>query len=120
MVKLFVGGLPFEVKEIDLAKLFIEFGNISTIKVVRDRQTRKCKGYAFIEMEQEEAADQAIAQLNNKFEYEGRILSVNKVEEKAAPSAPAPYRPKPYTPRTSSANNRTDAPGRPRRPRKIN
>lgn len=48
LVKLFVGGFPLVIDELELAKLFGPHGDISTIKIVRDKKTRICKGYAFI------------------------------------------------------------------------
>ena len=47
MVKIFIGGLPDNIQEMDLAILVSLHGRVETIKVVRDRATGKCKGYAF-------------------------------------------------------------------------
>jgi RNA recognition motif-containing protein len=87
MVKLFVGGFPLEITELELAKLIAPFGDIGTMKIVRDKQTRKCKGYAFVEMMTDEGADQAILNLDG-VEMDGRVLTVKISEEVAAtPSA---------------------------------
>lgn len=51
MHKLFVSGFPLEITELELAQLIAAHGDISTIKIVRDRKTRICKGYAFTEMQ---------------------------------------------------------------------
>jgi len=59
MVKLFVGGFPLDMEEMELAQLFGPHGDISTIKIVRDKKTRMCKGYAFIEMPDRIAAENA-------------------------------------------------------------
>lgn len=86
MLKLFVGGFPLEITEMQLAQLIAPHGNISTIKIVRDRQTKKCKGYAFVEMATEEDAAQVAAALDGEM-MEGRELSVKIAEDRPAPSA---------------------------------
>ena len=56
MIKLFVSGFPLDITEIELAKLIAPYGDIATLKIVRDKKTRICKGYAFVEMETKEGA----------------------------------------------------------------
>ena len=85
MVKLFVGGFPLDITEMTLAKLFSPHGTVSTIKIVRDRKTGTCKGYAFIEMATEDDAINAIASLNG-VPMGDRELNVKISEEK--PAAP--------------------------------
>lgn len=87
MAKLFVGGFPLDIDELTLVKLFAPYGDVSTIKIVRDRKTHICKGYAFLEMVNEEAAENAKSALNGT-EVSGRELKVNIVEEKKT-TAPA-------------------------------
>lgn len=53
MVKLLVGGFPLEITEMMLAQLIAPRGNISTIGIVRDRQSGNCKGYALVEAQQD-------------------------------------------------------------------
>ena len=84
MYKLFVSGFPLEITELELAQLFAPHGDISTIKIVRDRKTRICKGYAFIEMQTFEDAVNASEALNGA-QSGDRYLTVNHVEEKPAP-----------------------------------
>ncbi|RFZ92864.1 RNA-binding protein [Mucilaginibacter conchicola] len=48
MKKLFVSGFPLGITELELATLIAPYGDIDTIKIVRDKKTKKCKGYAFI------------------------------------------------------------------------
>jgi RNA recognition motif-containing protein len=83
MVKLFVGGFPLDIEEIELAKLFAIYGDISTIKIVRDKKTRVCKGYAFIEMLNRAEAENAAEALDGTL-MNGKPLTVN-VNEDAAP-----------------------------------
>lgn len=117
MFKLFVSGFPLEITEMQLAQLIAPHGNIGTIKIVRDRQTRKCKGYAFVEMLTQEDAAQAAAALDGE-DMEGRELTVRLAEER--PATPPPRRPS-FAPRpnprpNTNYNNRED--DRPKRPRK--
>jgi len=80
MVKLFVGGFPLDMEEMELAQLFGPHGDISTIKIVRDKKTRMCKGYAFIEMPDRIAAENAAIALDGAI-MRGRPLKVNLQEE---------------------------------------
>ena len=80
MVKLFVGGFPLDLEELELAQLFGPYGDISTIKIVRDKKTGICKGYAFIEMPDRIAAENAAIALDGAF-MRGRQLKVNLQEE---------------------------------------
>jgi RNA recognition motif-containing protein len=80
MVKLFIGGFPLEMEEIELAKLFAVHGDINTIKIVRNKITRVCKGYAFIEMTDRAGAENAVSALNGTL-MTGKILTVNINEE---------------------------------------
>ncbi len=75
--KLFVGNLPFQTTEADLESLFSASGGVSTVTVMRDRETGRARGFAFVEMATDEAASHAIDTLNNS-SYGGRNLSVNE------------------------------------------
>ncbi|QJD95759.1 RNA-binding protein [Mucilaginibacter robiniae] len=103
MVKLFVGGFPLDITEIELAKLFYPFGDISTLKLVCDRKTRICKGYAFIEMVSEQDARNAVAGLHD-MPMGDRSLTVKFAEENAKPTqSPRSYAPKSNNAKPSSA-----------------
>ncbi|TKC08089.1 RNA-binding protein [Pedobacter polaris] len=88
MVKVFIAGFPLHFQEIELVQLIAIYGEVVTIKIVRDRQTQKTKGYAFIEMADSESAENAIAALSGT-KIGDRELILNKVPEKEAPS-PSP------------------------------
>lgn len=92
MVTLFVGGFPLDMEEIELVKLFMPFGQVSTIKIIRDKRTRVCKGYAFIEMTDQAGAEEAIANLNGRTMGD-RDLAVKIREENEKPK-PKPFFPK--------------------------
>jgi RNA recognition motif-containing protein len=80
-MNIFIAGLSFKVNDADLSNLFEEYGTIRSARVITDRQTGKSKGYGFVEIDDEEAANQAIAELNGA-EYDGRTLSVSEAREK--------------------------------------
>ncbi len=82
MKNLFVGNLPFSVTESDLRNLFEEHGAVERVTVVTDRDTGKPRGFAFVEMTDEAAADKAISALNGR-ELEGRALSVSEARPRA-------------------------------------
>lgn len=80
LVKLFIGGFPLEISELELVQLVSPYGEVSTIKLVRDKATRKCKGYGFLEMVSREAAENAILNLDGAVMGE-RVLTLNIKEE---------------------------------------
>lgn len=84
MVKLFIGGLAENIQEMDLAVLVSLHGKIETVKIVRDRSTGKCKGYAFIEVASIEDGKNIISMLNNET-YKGNVITVKISEEAPAP-----------------------------------
>lgn len=85
--KLFVGNLPYETMEQDLETLFGQAGEVETVTVVRDRMTGRARGFAFVEMKDEEGAQKAISDLHGH-QLGGRPLTVNE----ARPPAPRPFR----------------------------
>jgi RNA recognition motif-containing protein len=81
--KLYVGNLPYQTTEADLQALFEASGAVASINIVRDRATGQMRGFAFVEMADATAAQQAINDLD-KHSYGGRNLTVNE----AKPMAP--------------------------------
>ncbi len=77
--KLYVGNLPFQTTESDLQTLFETVGAVSTINIVRDRATGQARGFAFVEMSDDEGAKRAISELD-KHQYGGRNLTVNEAK----------------------------------------
>ncbi len=74
--KLYVGNLSYEVGEADLQALFAEAGTVKSVAVIMDKFTGKSKGFAFVEMADEAAMQNAITTLNGR-EFKGRALTVN-------------------------------------------
>ncbi|UKT65690.1 RNA recognition motif domain-containing protein [Pedobacter mucosus] len=83
MVKLFIGGLSENIQEMDLAIFVSLHGRVETIKVVRDRATKKCKGYAFLEIFTLDDAKNIISTLNGET-FKGNTITVKLSEEEPA------------------------------------
>lgn len=80
-MNIFVGGLPFKVDENELRGLFEKYGELTSVKLIIDRQSGRSKGYGFVEIEDEEAGRQAIAELDGTELY-GRTIGVRISEDK--------------------------------------
>ncbi len=76
-MNIYVGNLPYTVRDNDLLALFQEFGNVSSAKVVMDRETDRSKGFGFVEMSSDDEGTAAINKLNG-YEINGRALRVNE------------------------------------------
>jgi RNA recognition motif-containing protein len=76
-MNIFIAGLSFKVNDADLETLFEEYGPITTAKVITDRQTGRSKGYGFVEIDDQEKAEKAVAELNGA-EYDGKTISVSE------------------------------------------
>ena len=74
--KIYVGNLPYSVNEDALTKHFERYGNVTSAKIITDRDTNRSKGFAFVEMAIESEAMAAIASLDGA-ELDGRALKVN-------------------------------------------
>ena len=79
--KLYVGNLAYTTTEDGLRNLFSGFGNVSSSKIIMDRENGNSKGFGFIEMSSDEEATAAIAGTNGR-EFEGRQLRVNEAMDK--------------------------------------
>jgi RNA recognition motif-containing protein len=79
--KIFVGNLPFSIGEGELRELFEQKGTVESVTVMRDNDTGRSRGFGFVEMASEEAAQKAIAELNG-YALEGRNLTVNEAKPK--------------------------------------
>ena len=78
-MKVFVGNLSFNTSDDDLRKAFAAYGEVSSAQVITDRETMRSRGFAFVEMPDDSAAQKAIAGLNGK-ELQGRALTVNEAK----------------------------------------
>jgi len=64
--KLYVGNLPYSATEASLRELFAPLGEVTSVSIITDRDSGRSKGFGFVEMATEAAAQQAIAQINGK------------------------------------------------------
>lgn len=80
-MNIFVGSLPFKLQEADLKQLFEAYGEVSSVKLINDRETGRSKGFGFVEMPDDESAQQAIEALNGS-EVGGRNIAVSQAEER--------------------------------------
>lgn len=85
--KLYVGNLPYTVRDDDLLQSFSAFGSVSSAKVMMERDTGRSKGFGFVEMGSDAEAQQAIQGMNGQ-SLGGRSLVVNE----ARPMEPRPPR----------------------------
>jgi cold-inducible RNA-binding protein len=81
--KLYVGNLSYTTTEANLSELFGAFGEVVSVNLITDRMTGRSKGFAFVELADESAAQQAVSELNGK-EVDGRTIKV----EEARPQRP--------------------------------
>ena len=70
------------VREADLQQVMEEYGAVDSVKIIKDRETGKSKGFAFVEMGNDAQAKQAIEELNGA-EYEGRTMIVKEARPRA-------------------------------------
>ena len=79
--KLFVGNLSFSLGETELRQLFEQKGGVESATIMRDLDSGRSRGFGFVEMSTDEAAQKAITELNG-FAIEGRNLTVNEARPK--------------------------------------
>lgn len=75
--KLYVGNLNYATTEDELRQLFAEIGTVVSVNVITDRATGRSKGFGFVEMETDEAAQEAIERLNDQ-EFAQRNIKVSE------------------------------------------
>ena len=80
-MNIFVGSLPYQLEEADLKELFEAYGEVTTVKIIMDRESGRSKGFGFVEMSDDEAAQKAISGLNGS-EISGRSIAVSQAEDK--------------------------------------
>jgi RNA recognition motif-containing protein len=76
-MNIYVGNLSYDMSEDALREAFAEFGDVSSAKILSDRETGRSRGFGFVEMPNQSEGEAAIAQLNGK-EVGGRALRVNE------------------------------------------
>jgi RNA recognition motif-containing protein len=76
-MRLYVGNLSFNTEEPQLEQLFSTYGAVESVHMVRDHATGRSRGFAFVEMADDDAGRKACTELDQK-EFEGRRLNVNE------------------------------------------
>lgn len=80
-MNIFVSNLGFHVESNDLKEFFTPYGEVTSSKVITDRETGRSRGFGFVEMPSEAAGNEAISKLNGSV-VEGRAMSVNVARPK--------------------------------------
>ena len=80
-MNLFVGGISYKLREEELKMEFEKYGEVSSVKIIMDKETGRSKGFGFVEMPNDDDAQKAIAGLNGT-EIEGKKIGVNVAEER--------------------------------------
>ncbi|WLQ12699.1 RNA-binding protein [Hahella aquimaris] len=76
-MNIYVGNLSYQVTEDDLREVFAAYGDISSVNIIRDRDTGQSKGFGFVEMSDHGQAEEAIQKLNES-NLKGRNMKVNE------------------------------------------
>lgn len=80
-MNIYVGNLPYSVKDEDLREIFAGVGAVDSARVIADRFTGQSKGFGFVEMTNDNEAQRAISEINGK-EIDGRQIKVNEARPK--------------------------------------
>ena len=86
-MNIYVGNLDYDLQESQLTELFSQYGQVTSVKIIKDRDTNRGKGFGFVEMENDDEGRTAIQELNGA-ELANRELRVNE----ARPREDAPRR----------------------------
>lgn len=79
--KLFVGNLPYSMTDDQLRELFEQYGEVASASVIMDRATGRSKGFGFVEINDDQVADNAIAKADGS-DFDGRRLTVSEARPK--------------------------------------
>lgn len=77
VLNIYVSNLPYRLSNEELRDIFAAYGEVSRVKIVKDKETNRSKGFGFVEMPNDDEGKRAIAELNDK-DVGGRALRVNE------------------------------------------
>ena len=77
MTQIYIGNIPYDKTEEDIRELFGQYGEVTSVKYINDKETGRFRGFGFVQMNSADEAKEAITELENK-EYGGRTLRVNE------------------------------------------
>mgnify|MGYP000871540511 FL=1 len=87
-MNIFVSNISFKVREQALSELFSQYGQVTNVRIIKDKETRRSKGYGFVEMENDSEAQNAINALNGTMHFERNIVVAEAKGKKESDSAP--------------------------------
>ncbi len=87
-MKLYVGNLSYQATEQELMELFSGYGNVQSVNIIKDKFTGRAKGFGFVEMADDSAANQAIQSLHET-EFKQRKIIVNEAKPREAGDRPS-------------------------------
>ncbi len=87
-MNIFISNISFKVREQALSELFSQYGEVTSVRIIKDRESKRSKGYGFVEMANDHEANAAINALNGTEHYE-RNLVVAEAKGKKEPVAEA-------------------------------
>lgn len=76
-MNIYVGNLSYSLSEAELREAFADFGDVTSVKILTDRETGRSRGFGFVEMPNQAEGEAAVAHLNGK-DLGGRALRVNE------------------------------------------
>lgn len=124
-MKIYVGNHSSHTTEESLRQLFEQFGEVLSVRIIKDRETGMPRGFAFVEMPNAEEAQEAMTQLNSQ-PFEGQALRVNEAREReerrpgAGRSFSNSNSSRPYGSRPSYGSNGSSSSSRPYGQRRFN
>ena len=80
-MNIYISGLSYSITDADLNDLFKEYGEVSSARVIMDRESGRSRGFGFVEMPSDEEGQKAIDELNGA-EYDSKVISVSVAREK--------------------------------------
>jgi len=75
-MNIYIANLSYSITDADLGDLFSEYGEVTSAKIIMDRETGRSRGFGFVEMPNDAEGEKAIEELNNA-EYEGKVIAVS-------------------------------------------
>jgi RNA recognition motif-containing protein len=81
-MNIYVSNLSFNVQDEDLREFFTPYGEVTSAKIINDRETGRSRGFGFVEMSDDEASQKAITELNDA-SVDGRTIKVMEAKPKA-------------------------------------
>ena len=80
-MNIFIAGLPFNVEEPELKAVFGDFGFVKSLRIIKDKETGKSRGFGFVEMPNDDEAKEAIKNMNGG-DYNGSRITVKEAEDR--------------------------------------